>query len=210
MDAPRQPRSRPGESTCQPQTLAGTFAGHPGVIPRIMKISYSLLLILFLFVGCASAPNMPAKESSGFRVVPPELAGVDWKRTPDEVLRSSVKDEPLIWLGVVRDVAVTRKDGKIEIEWYCEHLAFTEPGPGAILTRPIKAREGHGYFALSLIVGDMTTEQAMKFKREHTESPHYMLVGGTFSGVVERSGRQVPFLYTLRFGLGPNLAVIVK
>ncbi len=29
--APRQPRSRPGESTCQPQTLAGTFAGHPGV-----------------------------------------------------------------------------------------------------------------------------------------------------------------------------------
>jgi len=69
---------------------------------------------------------------------------------------------------------------------------------------------GHGHFALSLIVDDMTTEQAMKFKREHTKSPHYMLVGGTFAGFVERNDRQVPFLYTIRFGLGPNLAVIVK
>ena len=153
---------------------------------------------------------MPTKESGGFRVVPPELAGVDWKRTPNDVLHSPVKDEPLIWLGVVRDVFVSHKDGKIEIEWYCKYLAFADSGPAAISTRPIKAREGHGYFALSLIVADMTTERAMKFKREHTESPHYMLGGGTFAGFVERNGRQVPFLYTLHFGLGPNLAVIVK
>ena len=153
---------------------------------------------------------MPAKKSSDFRAVPPELVGVDWKRTPNDVLRSPVKDEPLIWLGVVREVFVSHKDAKIEIEWNCEHLAFAEPGPEAISSRPIKVREGRGYFALSLVLGDMTTEQAMKFKREHTESPHYMLVGGTFAGFVERNGRQVPFLYTLRFGLGPNLAVVVK
>jgi hypothetical protein len=153
---------------------------------------------------------MPTKESSGFHVVPPELAGVDWKRTPNDVLRSPAKDEPLIWLGVVRDVFVSHKDSEIEIEWNCEHLAFVEPGPTAISTRPIQARAGDGYFALSLIIRDMTTEQAMKFKREHTESPHYMLVGGTFAGYVERNGRQIPFLYTLRFGLGPKLAVVVK
>jgi hypothetical protein len=57
---------------------------------------------------------------------------------------------------------------------------------------------------------DMTMEQAMKFKREHTESAHLMLAGGTFVGFVERNGRQVPFLYTLRFGLGPNLATVVN
>jgi len=176
----------------------------------MIKICCSLLLIFMLLPGCASVPRTPAKQSSDFREVPPELAGVDWKRTPDDVLRSPTTGEPLIWLGLVRDVFVSHKDGEIEIEWNCEHLAFVEPGPTAISTRPIKGREGHGYFALSLIIRDMTTEQAMKFKREHTESPHYMLVGGTFAGFVERNGRRVPFLYSLRFGLGPNLAVVVK
>lgn len=63
---------------------------------------------------------------------------------------------------------------------------------------------------MSLIVGDMAMEQAMRFEREHTESPHYMLVGGTFAGFVGRNGREVPFLHTLRFGLGPNLTMVLK
>jgi hypothetical protein len=166
------------------------------------KIAHLPLLIFLVLAGCVSAPKMPPKESCGFRAVPPELTGVDWQRTPDDVLHSPAKDEPLIWLGLVKGVSVNHKDGKFEIEWYCEHLAFAEPGPAAISIRPIKAREGHGYFALSLILEDMTAEQAMKFKREHTESPHYMLVGGTFAGIVERNGRQIPFLYTLHLAWG--------
>jgi hypothetical protein len=179
------------------------------VLPETMrKISYSLLLVLLFLVGCASVPSMPAKESSDFRAVPPELVDVDWKRTPNDVLRRPVKDEPLIWLGVVREVFVSHKDGKVEIEWFCEHLSFVEAGPAAISGRPIKARKGEGHFALSLILNDMSIEQALKFKTEHTASPHYILVGGNFAGVVEREGIRVPFLYALRFGLGPNLAVM--
>lgn len=154
--------------------------------------------------------NRAEKDNESFRKVPLELAGVDWERTPDDVLANAEKDEPLIWLGMVKDVSVNGKDGKIEIEWVCEHLEFVESGPEAISVRPIKARHGHGYFALSLILDDMTMDQAMKFKREHTESPHYMLVGGTFLGFVDRGGRQVPFLYALRFVLGPNLAKVLK
>jgi hypothetical protein len=125
-------------------------------------------------------------------------------------LHSPINDEPLIWLGIIKDVFVSPKGDKMEIEWLCEHLAFAEPGPEAISFRPIKAHEGRGGFSMSLIVEDMTMDQAIKFKKEHTESPHYMLVGGTFAGFVERNGRQVPFLNTLRFGLGPKLAVMVK
>jgi hypothetical protein len=154
------------------QRPALTHALTPNVILTTMKKRSSiLLLILLLFAGCASAPKMPVRESIGFRAVPPELAGVDWNRTPDDVQRSPVKDEPLIWLGIIRDMSVTDKDGKIEIEWYCEHLLFVEPGLTAISSRPIKAQPGQGYFALSLVIGDMTTEQAVKFKREHTGSP---------------------------------------
>jgi hypothetical protein len=51
-------------------------------------------------------------------------------------------------------------------------------------------------------------EQALNFKKEHTSTPHYILVGGKFDGLVERQGMRVPFLYP--FGLGPDLAIIEK
>jgi hypothetical protein len=138
------------------------------IIPRTMrKIPHVLLFVLLALAGCVTAPKLPPKENSGFHGVPSELTGVDWKRTPNDVLRSPVKDEPLIWLGVVKGVSVNHKEGKIEIEWYCEHLSFAEPGPAAISIRPVKARDGDGYFALSLILEDMTIEQAMKFKRAY-------------------------------------------
>jgi len=172
--------------------------------------SLILLMVLLLLVACAPIQTKQDRSRNSFTSVPAELTGVDWKRTPNDVLKKPIKDEPLIWAGIVRDVFVSHKEGKIEIEWLCEHLSFAEPGPEAISTRPIKARPGLGYFALSLIVSDMTTDQVMKFKNEHTASPHYMLVGGTFAGFVERDGRRVPFLYTLRFGLGPNLATVAE
>ena len=59
------------------------------------KIAQLLLLIPLVLAGCVSAPKMPPKESSGFRAVPSELTGVDWKRAPNDVLRSPAKDEPL-------------------------------------------------------------------------------------------------------------------
>ena len=174
------------------------------------KLSFALLIVLLPLVACAPIQTKQDRSRNSFRSVPAELTGVDWKRTPNDVLNRPIKDEPLIWVGIVRDVFVSHKEGKIEIEWLCEHLSFAEPRPEAISIRPIKARPGLGYFALSLIVSDMTTEQAMKFKNEHTASLHYMLVGGTFAGFVERDGKRVPFLYTLRFGLGPNLAIMIE
>jgi len=173
-------------------------------------LPFILLIVLLSLVACAPIQTKLDRTRNSFRSVPAELAGVDWKRTPNDVLNRPIKDEPLIWIGIVRNVFVSHKEGKIEIEWLCEHLRFSEPGPEAVSIRPIKARPGLGFFALSLVVSDMTTEQAMKFKNEHTASPHYMLVGGTFAGFVERGGRRVPFLYTLRFGLGPNLAMMTE
>ncbi len=172
-------------------------------LPYIAVLFWGILM-----TACMTVPATTGGKEKGFLSVPPELAGVDWKRTPEAVLSNPVKDEPLIWLGIVRKVDVTQRDKKIEIAWYCEHLSFVEAGPPAIGKRPIKAKEGKGFFALSLILDDMSIEQALKFKKEHTASPHYALVGGKFDAVIEREGRPIPFLYTLRFGMGPNLAVI--
>lgn len=175
-----------------------------------MKKFCSYLLSLLILTACAAVPNQSAEENSSFRKVPTELTGVNWKRTPNDVLRSPEKDEPLIWLGVVKDVFVSQKDGKIEIKWFCNHLVFAEPGPEAIIIRPIKARQGQGYFSLSLVIGDMTMDQAMRFKKEHIDSPHYMLAGGRFAGFVKMNEKQIPFLQTLRFGLGPDLVTLLE
>ena len=71
-----------------------------------------------------------------------------------------IKNEPLIWLGAVKDVSIKQKDNKIEIKWLSKHLNFAEPGPAAISVRPIKAHSGEGYFALSLILEKMTMDKA--------------------------------------------------
>ncbi len=172
---------------------------------KAINIAVLVFMLLVLAISVFAAAE---KEDKGFHSVPPELAGLDWKRTPVAVLNNPVKDEPLIWLGLVKNVFVSQKDGKTEIEWFCEHLSILKAGPTAILVRPIKARKGEGYFSLSIVLDGRTNERALKFKEEHTSSPHYILAGGKFDGVVEREGKQVPFLYTLRFGMGPNLALI--
>ena len=175
-----------------------------------MKIRNIILLLLLIVTACVPTQQKRDKESNSFRAVPEELAGVDWKRTPDEVVVAPLKDEPLIWLGIVKDVSVKQKDNRIEIEWLCQYLHFAEPGPAAISVRPMKARTGEGYFASSLILEKMTMERAKELQREHTATQHYMLVGGKFDGFVQRKGVRVPFLYTYRFSLGPDLAVIEK
>ncbi len=171
-------------------------------------LSYIALLSFLLLAACVTTPRKMGTEERSFLTVPPELAGADWKRTPTAVLDSPVKNEPLIWLGMVRDVHVGQKGGRAEVEWLCEHLSFAQPGPAAISVRPIRAHKGEGYFVVSLIIDDVTAEQGVKFKAMHTASPHYILVGGKYSDVVEREGKQLPFLYALRLSLGPNLSVM--
>ena len=181
------------------------------VIPKIMmrKIFYTILILL-LVTSCANAPSQNGKGSHSFRDVPPEWGKINWGKTPNDVIRDPIKDEHLIWVGLVRNVSVTNKGDKIEIEWFCEHLAFTELGPAAISTRPIKTHKGQGYFVFSIIVSEMSMAQAMKFKKEHTSSPHYVLAGGTLDSLVEREGKKIPFLYVLRSGWGPDLAKIIE
>ena len=174
------------------------------------KTRYPIFLVLLAGIACTSIHQERVRKSSDFRTVPSELIGVDWNRTPRDVLTNPIRNEPLIWVGVVRDVVVQEKDGEIEIEWLCEHLMFYEPGPSAISVRPIKTRKGEDLFVLSLIIKDMSIDRAKKFQRDHTAKPHYMLAGGKLAGFVERQGRRVPFLYTYRFGLGPDLAIIEK
>jgi hypothetical protein len=131
---------------------------------------------------------------------------VDWTRTPEDVLNSLNKDEPLVWVGLVEEVLVSQKGSQVEILWICKHLRFAEPGLAAISRRPIKVKEGAGSFAVSLVVDGMSLEEARQFQREHTTSPHYLVAGGTFQSFVENHGQKVPFLKTIRMGLGPKLA----
>ena len=165
-----------------------------------------MLVILPLLSACASSPQRLRTQERGFRAVPSELAGVNWLRTPVDVLNSPLKDESIIWVGIIKDVLIKNEDS-IEIEWLCEHLSFADPGPDAIKRRPVTVHKGQGLFAVSLILPEMTMEDANRFKSEHTATPHYMLVGGRFLGFIQREGKQVPFLYVLRFGIGPRLAV---
>lgn len=166
------------------------------------------LLVVLLFVGCAMPPGTSERNDGGFRTLPPDLPSPNWTSTPVSVLKSPVKNEPLVWLGLVKNVYVSEKRGKVEIEWLCEHLVFLEPGPAAISVRPIRARKGQGYFAVSLIADGMPVERAMQFKANHTGLRHYLLVGGKFAGLVDRDGRRVPVLSTLRLDIAANLAVV--
>jgi hypothetical protein len=174
------------------------------------KLIYISLLIFMFAVACTPAVKITERDEKDLRSVPSELSGLDWKRTPMSVLSNPIMEEPLMWLGLVKNVSVTEEDNKTKIEWFCEHLSFVETGPAAISGRPIKARKGEGDFAISLIMTDMTKEQALKFKSEQTSTAHYILVAGKFDGFVEREGRRIPFLYSLRFDLGRNLAVMTE
>ena len=175
-----------------------------------MKKIFYIITTLLLIASCATTSNQNIKGNNSFREVPPELQGVNWAKSPNDVMGNPIKDEPLIWVGLIKDVTVSNKGNEVEIEWLCEHLAFTEPGPAAISVRPIKVHRGSGYFALSIVSGEMPLEQALKFKQQHTSSPHYVLACGTLYSIIERKGQKVPFIYTLRFGMGPDLAKIVK
>jgi hypothetical protein len=146
------------------------------------------------------------KGTDSFTQLPQELSTVDWTRTPEDVLNSPKKNEPLVWVGQVQEVLLSQNGSKVEILWLCKHLRFAEPGPAAISKRPIKVKTGDRLFAVSLVAENMSMEEARKFQREHTGSAHYLLAGGTFPSFVESHGAKVPLLNTLRMGLGPKLA----
>jgi hypothetical protein len=171
------------------------------MMPRLK----SILLLGTLLIGYGGSFAQPAKQSDTFTQLPPELSAVDWTRTPDDVLAGPKKDEPLVWVGQVTEVLAYQKGSKIEINWLCKHLKFVDAGPTAIAKRPIKVTNGAGLFGVSLVVEDMSMEQAMKFKAEHTRIPHYLLAGGTFSSVLDRQGSKIPFLQTSRMAMGPKL-----
>ncbi|MBN1380677.1 MAG: hypothetical protein JXA41_03270 [Deltaproteobacteria bacterium] len=174
------------------------------------KVFY-IIITLFLISSCATTSSQTREAGkNSFRDVPPELEGVNWIKSPNDVISNPIKDEPLIWVGLIKDVTVSNKGNEIEIEWLCEHLAFTEPGPAAITVRPIKVHKGSGHFALSIVSNEMPMERALKFKQQHTSSPHYVVAGGTFYSIIERNNRKVPFLYTLLFGMGPDVAKIIE
>lgn len=161
------------------------------------------LLILCLTI-CVSVGT--GKSADSFTQLPPELSAVVWTRTPQDILRSPQVGESLVWVGQVEEVLISQNGSKVELLWVCKHLRFANPGPAAISQRPIKVETGDGTFAVSVVAENMSVEQARKFKREHTASPHYLLAGGTFQSFVEHRGIKIPFLHTLRMGLGPQLA----
>ena len=167
----------------------------------------SLPLLCFLS-ACASVPA--AKSTDNFTQLPQELSAVDWTRTPEDVLKSPIKGEPLVWVGQVREVSLSQKESKIEILWLCKHLRFVEPGPAAIAKRPIKVKEGSGSFAVSLVAYTMPIEKARELQKEQTRFPHYLLAGGTFHSFIESHGTKVVLLYPYRMGIGPKLAEFAK
>jgi hypothetical protein len=168
----------------------------------------SIGLLMLIVAGCTSA--QPPKASEGFTQLPPELSAVKWTRNPHDVLDNPTKGEPLVWVGLVKEVLVYQQGTKIEIDWLCVHLRFADPGPEAISKRPIKVRQGRGLFGVSLVTENMSLEDARKFQAEHTRTPHYLLAGGTFEAVQDWKDSKVPFLTTLRMGLGPKLAELVE
>ena len=106
-------------------------------------IGIASLILIFSIISVALSVASE-KEEKGFYSVPQELTGLDWKRTPISVLNNPVKDEPIIWVGLVKNVYVSKKDGKTEIEWFCEHISFVKPGPSPISVLPIGVRKGDG------------------------------------------------------------------
>lgn len=167
----------------------------------------SIGLLVLLVASCTS--GQPPKTSENFTRLPPELSTVEWTRNPEDVAANPRKSEPLVWVGLVKEVLIYQQGTKIEIDWLCQHLRFAEPGPEAISKRPIKVRKGTGLFGVSLVLENMSVEDARKFQAEHTRTPHYLLAGGTFETVKDWKGSKIPFLNTLRMGLGPKLAELV-
>ena len=170
-------------------------------------MKWMTLVLIFVLAACASPQNL--KDREGFTQLPQELRGVDWTRTPEDVLDSPKEGEPLVWVGQIEEVEVKQQDTKVEIGWICRHLEFADPGPAAISKRPIRVKKGAGYFALSLTIADMSIARAREFQREHTQSPHYLLAGGTFCSMIDRHGRKIPFLITQRISFGPELVEFV-
>ncbi|GEM_PF-4024436 len=167
-----------------------------------MKAALALLLLLGL-VGCAS--TRVENRSRNFTQLPPELTAVNWKQSPRDILANASVGEPLVWVGLVKEVLVYRNAGSIEIDWVCQHLRFIDAGPAAITKRPITVREGTGVFGVSLVVEDMPIDEAKKFQVDHTHVPHYLLVGGTLAAVRDWKGEKIPFVKALRMALGPQL-----
>ena len=166
------------------------------------------LCLLWLLWACAAVQS--ARGAENFTQLPKELSAVDWTRSPEDVLADPKEGEPLVWVGLVTEVLVYRRGSKIEIDWLCKHLKFVKAGPLAILTRPIKVKEGAGLFGVSLVSEDMSMEQAKKFQAEHTQTPHYLLAGGTLAGVNDWKGSKIPFLHTSLMNLSSKLVEFAK
>jgi len=118
------------------------------------KISYSLIAGSFVLVGVASVPSMPAKENLATSVQCAELCRCDWKRTP-MMSTQPCKRRALIWLGVVREVSVSHKDGKVEIECSVNNYPLSRR-LAAILGPSHQKAEKERSLALLLILNDMS------------------------------------------------------
>lgn len=169
-------------------------------------VSCALVLALILLF---TAQMTIASDKDKFTKVPETLSGVNWNRTPIDVIASPKNGEPLIWVGHIEDAKVCQRDKKVEIEWLCKHYKFANPGEEAIVTRPMSVlNDSGGYFVVSL-VSEMPIERAMKFARNHKENSHYLLVAGTMDSIVDRNGKKAVFVYTHRMDVGASLVTFI-
>jgi hypothetical protein len=173
---------------------------------RTMHYEKIIALVLFLIFLISYTSTQRANESRDFTQLPSELSAVDWTRTPEDIVTNPKKSEPLVWIGLVKEVLVYQKEAKVEIDWVCQHLTFVDPSPAAISKRPIRVRKGSGVFGVSLVMENMSLDEAKKFQTQHTLTPHYLLAGGTFGGMKDWKGSKVPFINTSGMAVGPKLA----
>lgn len=173
-----------------------------------MKIILASFLLLFL--GSCASTQVENNGSPDFTQVPDELAAVDWSRSPRDTLVNPKEDEPVVWVGVVKEVLVYKNAANVEIDWLCQYLRFVQSGPAAISKRPIAVRKGTGLFGVSLVVENMSLDEAKKFQIDHTHIPHYVLVGGRLAAVQDWKGDKIPFVKALRMSLGPKLVDLAE
>ncbi len=159
-----------------------------------MKRSSVVFVLVCMLAFSLPVAGFSAEKPERVTEVPETVGEVTWDFTPSQSVDSRDLGRGMVWAGAVEDMLMEEDGDKVSVVLICRHLSFTDPGPQAIATRPIQARESKtGFFGVFF---DIYTpmDEVVKLKEEIMGEPHFLLAAGVLDSVVHLAEQAIPLL----------------
>jgi hypothetical protein len=144
-----------------------------------MKVILTLCMLLFM------TSSFCQKRNEKLEYLLDTIKSVDFKLTPNTVIKKNLIGKNIIWSGKIDTIEITTRDEQIQMVFYYTHYQFKKITKNLILLRKIELKNyGDGNFTVSLLSKNMTKESAQEIIKKLMITPStYILTIGKVEGL---------------------------